>query len=159
MGYQRHLLLEELVQTMTARYKRPTMEELTAKLEKDKAESKAAIFHLIETNPMLDEDGYPTKAAMDVIRLWHWTDAKGWFKFIESIWHLKSFGWGEGEAPHDYDKDKMVYLYEISTAGWSGNEAIIRAMEENCDMWELNWVQSRRGGHYIFELKSFDDDE
>jgi hypothetical protein len=24
-------------------------------------------------------------------------------------------------------------------------------------MWHLNWVQSRRGGHYIFELKDFDE--
>lgn len=139
-------------------YHRPTMEELTAKLEKDKAEAKAAIFHLIETNRMLDDDGYPTAAALDVVRLWHWTDAKGWFKFIESLWHLKSFGWSEGELPHDWEPDTMSYQYHISTAGWSGNEAIIRAMEENRDMWELNWVQSRRGGHYIFELRNFDDE-
>jgi len=29
---------------------------------------------------------------------------------------------------------------------------IIRAMEENNSIWSLVWVQSRRGGHYIFEV-------
>jgi hypothetical protein len=133
----------------------PSKEELNSKLQKDIEESKTAIFNLIEHNDMLDEDGYPTQASLDIIKLWHWTDAKGWFKFIESLWHLKSFGWAEGEAPHDFVKDEIVYLYEISTAGWSGNEEIIRAMQENDFMWELNWVQSRRGGHYIFELKDY----
>ena len=136
----------------------PSKEELNSELQKDIEKSKTAIFQLMEHNPMLDEDGYPTDAALDIVELWHWTDAKGWFKFIESLWHLKSFGWTEGEAPHDYDKDEIVYLYEISTAGWSGNESIIRAMQENDMMWELNWVQSRRGGHYIFELKDFNDE-
>jgi hypothetical protein len=135
------------------------MEELTAKLEKDKAEAKAAIFHLIQTNPMMDDDGYPSKAAHDVIKLWHWTDPRGWFKFIESLWTMKHFGWAEGEAPHDYIKDEVVYLYEISTAGWSGNEGIIRAMQENDMMWDLNWVQSRRGGHYIFELRDYAEED
>lgn len=143
---------------MSEKYKRPTMEELTAKLEKDKAEAKMAILHLIETNKMLDDDGYPTKSALDVVRLWHWTDAKGWFKFIESLWHLKSFGWSEGELPDDWKNDTMTYQYHLSTAGWSGNESIIRAMQENDMMWHLNWVQSRRGGHYIFELRDLDDE-
>ena len=143
---------------MVEKFKLPSMEELREKMERDKEESKTAIFHLMSTNPMLDEDGYPTQAALDIIQLWHWTDPKGWFKFIESLWAIKSFGWSEGETRHDYYKDKIVYLYEISTAGWSGNEAIIRAMEQNVDMWEMNWVQSRRGGHYIFELKDFGDD-
>ena len=44
----------------------------------------------------------------------------------------------------------------ISTAGWSGNESIIYAMQNNKSMlWNLTWVQSRRGGHHIFELKEY----
>jgi len=26
-------------------------------------------------------------------------------------------------------------------------------------MWHLNWYQSRRGGHYVFQLKEFKDHE
>jgi hypothetical protein len=32
-------------------------------------------------------------------------------------------------------------------------------MQKNDMMWHLNWVQSRRGGHYIFELRNFDNEE
>jgi hypothetical protein len=124
-------------------------------VEDNVAKSKAAIFDLIEHNEMLDEDGYPTDAALDVIRLWHYSDARGWFKFIENLWHFRTFGWKETDEPHEY-RDKIVHKYYISTCGWSGNESIIRAMQQNENMlWTLNWEQSRRGGHYIFELREF----
>lgn len=103
-----------------------------------------------------DEDGYPTEAAIEIIENWPYDDIKGWFDFIGSIWHLKDWGWTEVEEKHDY-LDKMVHRYYISTAGWSGNESLIRAMENNkffC--WTLTWVQSRRGGHYIFESPTGD---
>jgi hypothetical protein len=45
-----------------------------------------------------------------------------------------------------------------ATPGWSGNESIIKSMKKNEMMWFLNWVQSKGGGHYIFELKEFDDE-
>ena len=95
----------------------------------------------------LDEDGYPTEEALDKIEKWHYNDPRGWFKFIENIWHLTSWGWSKG-----YNIDGN-YLYNISTAGWSGNEDIIRAMQKNKILWSDTWVQSRRGGHYIFEVK------
>ena len=102
----------------------------------------------------LDEDGYPTDDALDRIEHWPYNDPKGWFKFIENMWHLRSWGWTEGyfEDHHEYDSaDK--YRYYISTCGWSGNEDIIRAMQDNKNLWYHTWVQSRRGGHYIFEVK------
>lgn len=144
---------------MTERRKRPSIDEIMAIMEKDKEERKTSIFHLMSTNPMLDEDGYPTQAALDIVEMWHWSDPKGWFKFIESLWAMKYFGWAEGETPHDWKPNTVTYIYEISTAGWSGNEAIIRAMQENVDSWEFNWVQSRRGGHYIFELRDYGEDD
>lgn len=126
-----------------------------SELEEDIAKSKAAIFDLIEHNDMLDEDGYPTDAALDVIKLWHFTDARGWFKFIENLWMQRDWGWKEKDEPHDY-KDKIVHRYYVSTGGWSGNEDLIRAMQKNHMMWNFNWLESRRGGHYIFELREFD---
>lgn len=128
------------------------------------AASEKAIFDIIEHNELLDDDGYPTEAALDAIELWHWSDAKGWFKFIEGLWHLRSWGWTEHDELHEWSdwnnqyKGKMVHCYDISTAGWSGNESIIAAMQRNGMMWHLNWVQSRRGGHYVFELKEFNDE-
>lgn len=132
-------------------------EELHRQLEQDKADKKALIEKLLDED-MLDEDGYPTDAALDIVEAWHWSDPKGWFEFINSIWYLRSWGWSEGEEPHEFYKDRMTYCYHISTAGWSGNESIIRSMQKNDMMWHLNWVQSRRGGHYIFELRDYGDE-
>jgi len=143
---------------MTKKFVRPTKEESEARLAADIAQSKK-IYDAFINHDMLDEEGYPTDEAMHIIESWHWTDPKGWFDFIGNIWHLKSWGWGEGETDHEYRKDEKVYRYDISTAGWSGNETIIRYMKRNEMMWQLNWVQSRRGGHYIFELHNFEDDE
>ena len=123
-------------------------------IENDIAESKRAIFDLIEHNEMLDDDGYPTDAALDIIRLWHWSDARGWFKFIENVW--STYGrWTEKDMPRSWASSKNDHVYDIATGGWSGNESIIRAMQDNGMMWTLNWYQSTRGGHYIFVLKEF----
>lgn len=104
---------------------------------------------------MLDEDGYPTHHALECIERWPWEFDKQWFEFIRDLWHLRSWGWDEGETEHEFNKGRVVYRYNISTAGWSGNEAIVRAMEKNQMMWDMSWVQSRRGGHYIFELRDY----
>lgn len=130
-------------------------DQLIQKMQAEILEKKARVEELLK-HEMLDEDGYPTDEALEAIQLWHWDDARGWFDFIHSIWHLKSWGWHEGEAIDEITNEK-AWHYDISTAGWSGNESIIRAMQKNDWMWHLNWVQSRRGGHYIFELKEFEE--
>ena len=123
-------------------------------IEQKIAANKQKVFDLIEHNEMQDEDGYPTEAALDVIRLWHWDNIKGWFKFIEGLWHFHSWGWKEDDEPHEFLTDEIVHRYYLSTCGWSGNESLIHAMQANENMlWTLTWVQSRRGGHYIFELR------
>ena len=134
------------------------LDELVRKLSADKVAHYERVKHLDNTE-YLDEDGYPTEAALELIATWHWCDSKGWLDFIKSIWWASDWGWTEGVGEHDWDKDKEVYRYSISTGGWSGNESIIRAMQKNNMQWHLNWVQSRRGGHYIFELRDSGDDE
>ena len=128
------------------------LEEWEVKMQKDIDESKSKIAVLMEEE-LLDDDGYPTDAALEIIKLWHWNDEIGWFDFIKSIWHLRSWGWNEGLEEHEWDKGKQVYRYNISTAGWSGNESIIHAIEQNRMLMGCTWVQSRRGGHYIFERR------
>lgn len=118
------------------------------------AEARAQIAALRENN-LLDEDGYPTESALAIIRLWPCDDDLGWFNFIESLWHHRDWGWSMSLSSDSDDlfRGKPVYHYRISTGGWSGNESIIRAMEQNRLLWDFSWVQSRRGGHYIFERK------
>lgn len=143
--------------------KRLDREELNRQLEADKAawaELKAKWMQ----SDHLDDDGYPTETALKLIEEWHWTDCKGLLEFIHSIWHLRSWGWTEVDASalrresEDYDEKGGGLLF-VSTAGWSGNESLISAFKNNSMAWHLCWIQSRRGGHYIFKQHEFKDDK
>jgi hypothetical protein len=98
----------------------------------------------------LDDDGYPTRDAIHKIQSWPNTDFNGLMEFIKPLWAYSNSGyWTETDTEDEIE-------YSISTAGWSGNEDLIDALGENRNMfWILCWVQSRRGGHYIFEVKKW----
>lgn len=132
-------------------------EELHQHMMADIEKSVKRRAELLEQFEMLDEDGYPTEQCLEIIANWHWSDPEGWFAFIKEYWHIPCFGWQEADVPHEFRENKIVHQFRISTGGWSGNESIIRAMERNGMMWHLNWVQSRRGGHYIFEIYKVPD--
>ena len=127
------------------------MAESRRKIEEQIAFDKVLVTNLLAKGEFLDEDGYPTDDAITIIEKWHWNDIPGWFTFINSIWHLASWGWTESNETDDMNPDKKIYRYYISTAGWSGNETLIRAMQNNDMMWTFTWFESQRGGHYIFE--------
>jgi hypothetical protein len=92
---------------------------------------------------------YPTNEELERIKNWAFTgDAIQrrkylieFMEFVKELWHFGDWGWKQKRR-----------IYYISTGGWSGNESIITAMQQNWIFWVLCWVQSRRGGHYIFEL-------
>ena len=97
----------------------------------------------------LDDGGYPTEYALDKIKNWDMLDFPGCMEYVFKLWHWEDYRWSE-EAKDEYF-DHPITRYYLSTGGWSGNESIIGAMQENQMLWFFNWVQSRRGGHYIFE--------
>lgn len=89
----------------------------------------------------MDDDGYPDGEELKRIAEWPYTDIAGMLEFVAGIWWCPSFGWHiEGD------------ILKLSTGGWSGNESVIAAMQENRMFWALCWVSSRRGGHYEFDL-------
>lgn len=108
-------------------------------VEQKWAEDKKTVEALLANGDFIDDDGYPTEDALKIIELWPF-DSPGWFDFIRDHWHFASWGWS-----------KVGSEYHISTGGWSGNESIIAAMQRNWILWSVCWVQSNRGGHYIFE--------
>jgi hypothetical protein len=94
-----------------------------------------------QTDNWLDEDGYPTDAALKRITEWPHTDFPALLEFLKSIWWCPDFGWTlDGTT-----------LY-LSTGGWSGNEDLIRALQQNKIFWVMCWEMSRVGGHYEFDL-------
>lgn len=94
----------------------------------------------------LDDDGYPTEEAEEILEKWDSEDREGFFQFIKSIWRYPDWGWEE------VTNEEGNREYHISTGGWSGNEIILSAMKKNIIIWHYTWVQSRTGGHYIFEI-------
>jgi hypothetical protein len=127
---------------------RPEWVWIKAKVESHQyADSKYIEKHMFESD-LQDDDGYPTDIATEIIERWSWNDDEGLLKFIESIWWCPSFGWHE-----EVSEDKRIF--NLSTGGWSGNESLIYALEQNHHFaWHRLWVQSRRGGHYIFEIEN-----
>lgn len=125
-------------------------------LKREQVENKLKIQRIRAEEDMVDEDGYPTADALWCVMHWPWDDSAGWFEFIKSIWWMADWGWREGQTEDPiYGK---VWQYRISTGGWSGCESIIETMQKNHVLWHMTWAQSRRGGHYIFEKKVFEDE-
>ena len=93
---------------------------------------------------MKDEHGYPTDEAIDLIES---------FDIIKegqsSFWDLIEECWWMAERQMERKENEIV----LHTGGWSGNEEIIQAMKNSkYFLWGVFWVQSKRGGHYWFEI-------
>jgi len=98
----------------------------------------------------MDTKDYPTDEELEAIRSWDITaqPITGLLDLIHQCWH-----WADGPGWHGYDlTGKKVLKLELSTGGWSGNEEIINALQENFMFWNLYWVSSHRGGHYYFRI-------
>ena len=91
----------------------------------------------------LDDDGYPTSETLQTIKSWPIGSYNTMMENIKDIWRNADYG---------YWKVDEEGKYHISTSGWSGNEEIIGALRANLVFWGVCWEQSRRGGHYIFDL-------
>jgi hypothetical protein len=88
---------------------------------------------------LLDDYGYPTEYALELIMTWPTDDFQGMMEFVASIWYYP-----DHIEPVEEDQ------WRCTTGGWSGNEEIIAAMQANQIWWMLNWYSSQRGGHYVF---------
>jgi hypothetical protein len=84
---------------------------------------------------------YPTSEQLRKIEAWK-EDYKGLMEFIRPIWEFNDCGYFRNRGSR----------YWLDTAGWSGNEDIIVALKKNIMFWMFCWQQSRRGGHYIFQI-------
>lgn len=96
---------------------------------------------------MLDKDGYPTEETLDKIREWDYKEGyHALMEFVKAIWRYADSGyWWQEENE-----------YTISTGGWSGNEDIIGSLMDNTMFWIMCWYSSKRGGHYVFEVREVD---
>jgi len=95
----------------------------------------------------MDKNGYPTEKEIKTIKSWD-IIKKGpedLIGFIEEIWKYADCGYFQLRG-------KRVLRLELHTAGWSGNEEIIEALQDNQIFWMLYWMKSVRGGHFYFRI-------
>lgn len=91
---------------------------------------------------------YPSDDDLKRIREWpHTNNFAGLIDFARSVWWSEDWCWGEAEDADDGP------VYTVSTGGWSGNEALIEAMQHNFLFWSSHFVQHRRGGHYMLKRR------
>ena len=88
----------------------------------------------------MDHYGYPDEYELEKIKNWSCKDGKGLLEYVAGLWHWDNYTWEEDGKWH------------FATGGWSGNEDLIYAMEENHIWWSLHWWSSTRGGKYVFQL-------
>lgn len=90
---------------------------------------------------MTDE---PTEEDCERIRKWPALttgDCADALAFVASVWWM-------GDSLTKFDG----VAWTFSTGGYSANEEAIGAMMDNTMLWMMTWQQSRRGGHYRFQL-------
>lgn len=102
----------------------------------------------------LDGDGYPTDAALAKIKEWPYQDANGCLDFVASLWRYRE----QGVSDELREQEKLVVYAEpgdkflrLATIGWSGNEDLICALDENRMVTMMTWQMSTRGGLHIYE--------
>jgi hypothetical protein len=90
--------------------------------------------------PTFDSDGYPTEGTLEAIREWPYDNLPGLVAFVCDAWRYADYAKASGRT------------LELHTVGWSGNESLIEALQQNAMFWGLCWERSERGGHFWFEL-------
>ena len=102
-------------------------------------------------HPTFDKDGYPTRETIDEIVNWpikRGSDVKDLLDYVGEAW---TYQVPVSTRPHDSFPGRTII--KVATGGWSGNEALISALQENRMFWALAWVSSSRGGAYEFEIR------
>lgn len=90
---------------------------------------------------LIDKDGYPTEESLLDIEERHISSDQEVINVLEEIknaWKYK-----------DWAKKISDELYQFSTGGWSGNELMIFAFENNVMCQVYCKIFSIEGGHYL----------
>ena len=100
----------------------------------------------------MDIDGYPEEhelksiSEFDIVK----NPVTDLIDYIKDRWQYADCGYFSSELKDS--SGKHILKLRMSTAGWSGNESIIEALQKNNVFWMMYWHESKRGGHYSFEI-------
>lgn len=103
---------------------------------------------LVDLVDLVDQDGYPTDAALNLIRTFTGTPRE----LVEDLlfWIFDAYG-GVTVTDATDDYDRPVKALRLVTGGWSGCEDATGALRETM-FWFAWWQTSRRGGAFDFAI-------
>jgi len=91
------------------------------------------------TEPEFYSDQSPTKETLEAIKEWK-PPFDGLEEFLTEAFRGYGRVWRQGG------------FLKIATGGWSGNEEMISALQDNAVFWALYWESSHRGGLFQFKI-------
>lgn len=93
-----------------------------------------------------DEDGYPTEEVLKHISTVRLDQShKEMLDLVKNMWYYPDF-------VKVYEEEGDTY-YRFATGGWSGNESLVNALQQNLLFWGMCWEMSKKGGVHVFKLK------
>ena len=98
----------------------------------------------------IDDEHYPDPETLKMFKTRN--AGEGTERFLEDIrdeWEFADVGYFR--KTKGTGKNKKIYL-QLHTGGWSGNEDIISALQQNITFWHW-WKMTKVGGHYYFEIE------
>ena len=95
-----------------------------------------------------DADGYPLEESLEAIRTYDLLKQP-----VEGLLQLVKDSWKYPDAFRRKGRN-----LELHTYGWSGNEAVIGALQQNILFWHLSWEVSKVGGHFWFTIHDYPGD-
>lgn len=101
----------------------------------------------------MDSDGYPDQDDFDTLSQLDGMTENSAFSTLE--WLFNSCGSGctkRYKSIATFPVNKTIDVLEIHLGGWSGCEAMMEYIQENCHIfWRMYWYSEVVGGHYVFK--------
>lgn len=112
----------------------------------------------VEMPTPIDQRGnnpYPTDKELAVIRKWdiiRYT-IPDLVEYVRCLWNYADIDFFNLHTGREHLFRKACMKLELHTGGWSGNEDIIGALQQNFLFWSMFWRKHTAGGHYWFEIR------
>jgi len=106
-------------------------------------------------DPVLGSDGYPHTIEIARIKTWpvqSMADLRGLLEYVRRRWKYDDMMWAESDETDDMLGGRRYREYRMSTGGWSGNEDLVGALEENTIFAMIAPWSWQRGGHYVYRV-------
>ncbi len=105
---------------------------------------------------LLDENGYPTEEVLSFLRGYYPSPS---FNILSFVIFIRDCIWNNDCGRFELSKRKRSGIYALTamTGGWSGNEDIIRAIQDNRNIAfnaMFRHIAWKFGGYYKYEIRT-----